>query len=127
MRAQKKGNKNPLIVHNLPKMWIILSFCGGAYPKFGMIDPKFRGVRYKFEIFLRQETNFKKQEIIYHSIEKRFPKFGIFFGLENIFILLLYTTSDYYGNRSYNREILSVSTDQKIRVHLSYTIIHSIP
>ena len=38
----------------------------------------------------------KKQEMIYHSVDKRFPKFGNFFGLENIFILL-YTTSDYYG------------------------------
>ena len=33
----------------------------------------------------------KKQDIIYHSIDKRFPKFGNFFlGLENIFILLYY-------------------------------------
>ena len=39
----------------------------------------------------------KKEDIIYHSIDKRFPKFGKKnLGLENIFTLL-YTTSDYYG------------------------------
>ena len=52
-------------------------------------------------------------DMIYHSIDKRFPKFGnLFLGLENT-STLLYTTSDYYGNRSYNREILPTSTDQK--------------
>ena len=55
-----------------------------------------RGVHYKFEPFLRWGKIPKKQDIIYHSVDKRFPKFGIFFGLENICILL-YTTSDYYG------------------------------
>ena len=36
-------------------------------------------------------------ETIYHSEDKRFPKFGnLFLGLKNIF-MLLYTTSGYYG------------------------------
>ena len=70
----------------------------------------------------------QKQDIIYHSIEKKFPKFGnLFFGLDNIF-LLLYTTSDYYGNTVgpiIGKLYLHQQT-KKLRLHLSYTIMHSI-
>ena len=47
-------------------------------------------MHYKFEVFFEVGKIFqKKGEIVYHSIEKWFPKSGnLFFGLENIFILL---------------------------------------
>ena len=44
------------------------------------------GGRKKFELFLRKEKISKKQEIIYHSVDKRFPKFGKLFLVWKIFI-----------------------------------------
>ena len=44
MITQNKGNKNQDMVHHLQKFWLILNFCGSAYPKFGMNQPK-GGVR----------------------------------------------------------------------------------
>ena len=35
MMAQKYHNNKTTTVHHLPKKWLILSFCGGAYQTFG--------------------------------------------------------------------------------------------
>ena len=51
MRTQKKHKKNLLGYIIYQKMRLILSFCGGACPKFGMIDPK--------EVHERQNTKIK--------------------------------------------------------------------
>ena len=51
MRAQKNHKKTSDRLYHLPKIRSKLSFYGGAYSKFGMIDPK--------EMYERQNTKIK--------------------------------------------------------------------
>ena len=73
------------------------------------------GHAYSFRLFLGWKKILKKREIIYHSVDKRFPKFWIFFG-STITVVLGHIIWKFYQHPK----------TKKIRLHPSYTINHSI-